>query len=822
MTEPLGNRIVPRPRLFELLDAAAHRQVTLVRAGPGWGKTALVSSWLDCRRRPTARLVLSPEHRDGRRLTMAVAAALEPAGVEIVDGCAHSSPVTVTLVLDDFQVLDGAAAANEYLATFLDRRLDWIRLVLLTRSEPGLPLHRLRASGELAEIGPADLAFDADEAAALPAGPDAVRAAEGWALGLRLAADHGDESVRDYLLREVVDAQPPAVRSFLLRTALPDRIRADLATALTGETHGQQILEQLQRTTGLVTRLPEAPRWFRYHHQLRDVLRSRFEIEEPDATPALHALIARWCAREGAVPEAMRHAQAAGDWPYVGRLVAERAVGFVVAPGRRLLLETLRGIPAELLPTTAELSLCAAMLMFVNGNLPALPACIARARAQLEGRPAEQRLACDVALDLLEAGAVTRVAGDMTGLVDATTRVLETLRPARLDQVPVLLQLRAIALSNKGVGLLWTGRLDRADQYLWAAYSAARSAAIPLTEVNAQAHLGILAYLQGSLGEAEAQARAARDLATGLGMATLTQAAMAHLAIALVELERNRVTEAQAALRQALHIEMNPPEVATTVVSALVRMHLLLTADDPAAARSVLASTRAEHPRLAVALDRMLRYTDAEAALALREPRRVVALYRLGGREGLGPRDVLGPTEQSLLGRAHLELGDHAAAEELLTRAARSPNMIAAVTAWIGLALLAEAQGHVNRSVDAMSRAGSLARRHGIHRPFRRFDPARIDALTGRQRWLEEEDAAPDLTVPEPAPELEPATTEALSERERDILRYLPTVLTAGEIAGSLGISINTVKAHMRAIYRKLGAARRREAVVRARHLGLL
>jgi LuxR family maltose regulon positive regulatory protein len=148
--------------------------------------------------------------------------------------------------------------------------------------------------------------------------------------------------------------------------------------------------------------------------------------------------------------------------------------------------------------------------------------------------------------------------------------------------------------------------------------------------------------------------------------------------------------------------------------------------------------------------------------------------------------------------------------------------MVAAVTAWIALALLAEAQGHVSRSVDAMSRAGTLARRNGIRRPFRRFDPARIAALTGRQRWLEEDEGTGPAVFEMP-PHPEPAApAEPLSERELDVLRFLPTVLTAGEIADSLGISVNTVKAHMRAIYRKLGAARRREAVVRARQLGLL
>jgi LuxR family maltose regulon positive regulatory protein len=810
-----GGRIVPRPRLFALLDDL-ERRVTLVRAGPGWGKTTLVTSWSDTLPGPVAWLTLRPEHRVPRELADAVASVLEPAGVLVVDDCAEYADKTVTLVIDDLQELDGAPSAGD-LAAFVEKRRDWLRIVLAGRGEAGLPLHRLRAAGELTEIGAAELAFDADEASGVEG--SVLERTEGWPLGLRLAAEARDpcEATRDYLLHEVVAAQPPTVRRFLLRTCFPELICAELAAALTGETHGQQILEHLQRATGFVTRQPAGSRWFRYHHQLRDALCEQVEREDPDATAALHGLISRWYARERLISEALRHARLAGDWPYLGRLIAEQAIVMIMSERRNELVDTIRRIPEALLPTTAELSLCAAVLMWANGNQPALRDRIARARRQLTGREPERRVAVDVALDLFEAGAIVRTGGDMPRLVAATTSALERLRPARLDQVPTLLQFRAFALSNKGVGLLWTDTLDHADQYLWAGMTAARSAGVQLVEINAQGYLGLLAYLQGSLGEAEEHAAAAEELAGRLHMESTMQAAMSHLVIALVEVERGRTAEAQSALRRALHTDMNPPETITSMLAALVRIQLLLSAADPVAARALLETTREQAPPALAAprLDRWLRLTEGDVALALHEPDRVVAMYRLG-------ETALRPAEQVCLGRAYLALGDHDAAEELLVRAGNSPDMVAAVTAWIALALLAEAKGHVGRSVDAMSRAGALARRNGIRGPFRRFDPARVAALAGRQRWLEEEDGrGPDLFEASAAAEAV-ALTEALSERERDILRFLPTVLTANEIADNLGISVNTVKAHMRAIYRKLGAARRREAVVRARRQGLL
>jgi len=804
---------VPRPRLFALLDDGARRPVTLVQAGPGWGKTTLAASWMGSRPGAYAWVTLTPRQREVRALRTAVGGVLEPAGVVIVDGCAQDAPGPVTLVLDDLQALDGSPAAAD-LAAFVECRPDWLRFLLISRTEPALPLHRLRAAGELTEIGAADLAFTAEE---VPG--DALERTEGWPLGMRLAAEarHPEEATRDYLLREVVDAQPPAVRRFLLRTCFPDLISADLATALTGETHGRQILEHLRRSTGFVCHSADDSRWFRYHHQLRDALREQFEVEDPEATAALHGLIARWYAQEPMAAEALRHARLAGDWAYVGRLVAEQGIAMIMSSRRHELYDTIRRIPARLLPTTAELSLCAAVLMYANGNQPALRERLARSRRQLAGRAPEQRLAIEASLAAFEAAAVVRVSGDMPALVAATTGVLELLRPARLDQLPSLLELRAFALANKGVGLLWTGTLDQADQFLWAGLSAARASGVQLVEINAQGYLGLLAYLQGSLGEAQEHAAAAAGMARQIRMESAPQAAMAHLVVALVEIERNRSAEAQTAMRRALHSEMNPYEAMTAMLAMLVRVQLLLAGDDPAAARALLETARDQRPPTLIAprLDRMLRVTESELALALHEPLRVIALFRTAEPD-------LRPAEQVCLGRAYLALGEYAAAEELLSRAGNSPDMVAAVTAWIALALLAEAQGHVSRSVDAMSRAGTLARRNGIRRPFRRFDPARIAALAGRQRWLEEDDNTGPFGFETPAHPGAAALTEPLSERERDVLRFLPTVLTANEIAASLGISVNTVKAHMRAIYRKLGATRRREAVVRARQQGLL
>jgi LuxR family maltose regulon positive regulatory protein len=366
-------------------------------------------------------------------------------------------------------------------------------------------------------------------------------------------------------------------------------------------------------------------------------------------------------------------------------------------------------------------------------------------------------------------------------------------------------------------------RLDNADRYLWAASTTARSVGATLIEINALAHLGLLVFLQGSLREAADFVTSALELARRHGFETSGQMAMAYLTLALVELERDRVAPAQEALRRGLHAGGEEPAAVASVLATLVRAQILLDSGEPGASRSLLLQARDEMPAALVSpvIDRWLRLAESEADLAAGWSRAVVGRY-----EPPAARGVLTPSEQVVLARALLTMGEHAAAERLLAPVRDGADHIAAVTAWIATAFAADAEGHGNRSIDALSSAVHAAERDGIRRPFRKFDRRRMAVLLDRRRWVEEHTRPSAGVLAEVRGQpVEPAVagaTDALSERERDVLRYLPSVLTAGEIAGNLDISINTVKAHMRSIYRKLGAARRREAVVQARRIGLL
>ena len=235
--------------------------------------------------------------------------------------------------------------------------------------------------------------------------------------------------------------------------------------------------------------------------------------------------------------------------------------------------------------------MCAALLMFDAGDFDAIPDRIRRAYELLEG-PTRWR-SIEVVLGTL-VGSVSRVRGDMPGLVAATTEVLAHLTATRLADLPSQLQYRAISLGDKGVGLLWMGQADRADRYLWTALTAARASGLEMVEIDAIGHLALLAYLRGSLREANEYAVDARELADQRGLGAARPSIAAHLALALVELEHNDVAAAERAFHQGCRAYRADPGVPHSVVSAVTHARLLTAQGELDAARVALRQARRE------------------------------------------------------------------------------------------------------------------------------------------------------------------------------------------------------------------------------------
>jgi LuxR family maltose regulon positive regulatory protein len=860
---------VERRRLFDLLDRATRNPVTVVRAGAGWGKTVLVSAWAQTRANSVAWLSLDRHHNDPQVFWSYIVAALRHAGALTPDNplaemgsiprneqerCLRMAnglgrlPDQTVLVIDDFHEIDDPQVLGE-VSDLLRHPPPPLRLILISRTEPALALHRLRTADQLSEMSSDDLAFTADEVAALfrrhglTLSPDDVATlldrTDGWAVGLHLGAgfltgNGGARSVADfagdtrgvdmYLTDEVLARHPTRERRFLLETSICEQVCADLANAITKDTDGQWMLEGLEHDNDFVVRLGPKPLWFRYHHLLRDVLRHRLDLETPTAVPKLHRRAARWYARHNSVIEALTHAVRARDWAYVGRLVIGQAAPLILSAHRAALVKILHQVPREQLTTTPELMVCAALLLFYAGDYDAIPARVSHVRELLREQPVASRDRADVLLMALQVAA-DRAVGDMPAVVAVETEQLALLARSPFHDRATLTQLRAIALNSKGLALLWTGHVDAAARELRAAVVAARTAGVELAEMNATGHLALLEMLYGSVSNAAQLASTARNLAERRGWLYTVQSVAAHFAHALVLLERNDLTAAERALRQGQRAHDTEPEAAQRLVLLGVRARLALARGEPARARSFLDEARRERgPRLHVpALDRWLALLDAEVDLATDQPE--LARQRLAH---LPTDQTTGSAHRVILARAALARRDPRRAEELLSAGPTTmPETIATVETGIVAALIADTRGYTTRAVDLLADAVRLAAREGIRRPFVTMSGSRLAELLDRLRLLAP-DHAPfvagiiaDIRAAShsPAPT---ATVEGLSEREADVLRYLPTMMTLAEIATELGVSVNTVKAHTRSIYRKLGAGRRSEAVTHARDTGIL
>jgi LuxR family maltose regulon positive regulatory protein len=298
------------------------------------------------------------------------------------------------LIIDDLHELTSPEALTQ-LTRLLERLPPHVHAILATRRDLPLRLHRLRLAGELADIRAADLRFterethqflDASGIALSEAGVARLhQRAEGWAAGLRLAAmslasspdperfvaefSGSSRTVAEYLLAEMLERQPPEVQQLLLRTALLDRVNGELADLLTGHPGSERILLDLEDANAFVVSLDPARSWFRYHHLFADLLRLELRRRLPEELPALHRLAATWLLGHGEIVDAIRHTQAAGDWPDAARLLADHSFSLTLDGQAQTIESLLRAFPPGAVTEGPDLPLARATSELAQGRL---------------------------------------------------------------------------------------------------------------------------------------------------------------------------------------------------------------------------------------------------------------------------------------------------------------------------------------------------------------------------------------------------------------------------------------------------------------------
>src|SRR5205809_3403675 len=401
---PLRPHVVSRPRLLERLNEGLHRKLILISAPAGFGKTTLISEWVEGIERPTAWLSLDEGDNDPTRFLTCLVAALQTIAATIgegVLGVLQSSqpppseailtallneittlPDNFVLVLDDYHVIDAKPVdmALTYLVEHLPLQM---HLVIATREDPQLPLARLRARGHLTELRAADLRFTASEAAeflnqimglSLSAADIAALEdhTEGWIAGLQLAAlsmqGHQDvpgfirafagdhRYIVDYLVEEVLQRQPESIRRFLLQTSILERLNGPLCDAVTGQQGGSAQLDAFERGNFFVVPLDDQRHWYRYHHLFAEVLCAHLMAERPDQVSTLHRRASEWYEQNGSAADAIRHALAAKDFERAAGLIELAVPAMLRSRQEAALLGWLKALPDELVHVRPVLS----------------------------------------------------------------------------------------------------------------------------------------------------------------------------------------------------------------------------------------------------------------------------------------------------------------------------------------------------------------------------------------------------------------------------------------------------------------------------------
>ena len=864
---------VSRGRLFDSLDAGVQGPLTLLAAPAGAGKSALLSSWIAAGRAPgpVAWLSLDGDDADRRRFWRAVLGTLShatgdarltalavsprepmdmdlvlPALVDALD--ARDEPIV--LVLDDLhQVADVVREDLERLVRYPPPAL---RLVLVTRADPPIGLGRLRLEGWLTEIRARDLAFTLDEAAALfdaldvPIAPAEVatlwRRTEGWSAALCLAAmsvrDHPeperfierfagtDATVSDYLLSEVLTRQPSDVREFLLRTSIVDMVCGELADALTGDSDGQRMLARLEHGGALLAPLDEHGVWHRYHPLFAELLRAELRAQLGGEVEELHGRAAVWLAAHGDRTAALRHVATGRAWDLGAQLVIDHWVDLLINGEMAALRPVLEAMPRERVDACPELSLAFGAAMLAFGKQELAEPHLRGAEGAMEQVPPERQAqfaAASAAVGLYEG----RFGADPAGALTVAREWLG--RCPVLEGHDVAPNLRGLLLTQLGIVEMWTGELDAAVEHLERAHAVAADEGAEWTAFASSAHLALASVLRGDLARSLRRANQALDIAERRGWALSEPAAAAYCVLAAICIHRDQLDEAERLIGQASSAVRDTRERPLLAVHVLNRVQLLSDRGDHVGALDLLHATReqlGDWP-LPAPIGELLTAHEGLLEAATGEPASGRALLQRSSTSSLAVANAL----------ARLELLDGEAQAARMTLAAHldgvdahdaAPMPIRA-EAWLLDALALDALAEHEAAATSLERSLGLAEPAGLRRIVVTHGGA-IGPLL--RRHVRRGTAHPAMvgelveTIERrgrPARRSTPgALAEPLSEREQAILGYLPSMMSNHEIAGALMISVNTVKTHLKAIYRKLDAPGRREAVQRARELALI
>ena len=861
---PLRPNLVPRPRLIEQLNQGLHlgHKLTLISAPVGFGKTTLVSGWIaDCER-PVAWLSLDEGDNDPARFLAYLVAALQTVAANIGEGVLAvlqspqpppteliltallneitTIPDSFVLVLDDYHVIDAQPVDNA-LTFLLEHLPPQMHLLIATREDPDLPLARLRGRGQSIELRVADLRFTSSEAAeflnqvmGLNLSEEDIAAletrTEGWIAGLQMAAlsmrgqtdtasfiksfTGSHHFVLDYLVEEVLQQQSESVQTFLLKTAVLDRLTGSLCDALTGKNNGRQTLEYLEQSNLFILPLDNERRWYRYHHLFADLLRQRLHQQQPDSVAKLHVRASAWYEKNGLWIEAFHHATTANDVERAERLIEGDGLPLHWHGAAAPVLNWLASLPTIVLDTRPSLWVTYASALIFAGRTSSIEQKLQAAEAALQGAEPD-----DKTQDLV--GHIAAIRGMMAvsqrqieTIIAQSRRALDLLHP---DNLPV----RTAAAWTLGYAHELQGDRAAASRAYTEVISNSQASGNFMFTIAATTSLGNIQEAENQLYLAAETHQRALKLA---GDPPLPFACASYLGLARVLYEWNDLDAAQQHGQLSAQLAQQIEGVDAPAACGVLLARLKLAQGDVAGAAALLTEAEQFVRRHKF----MFRMPDVAAAqvLTLLRQGNLAAAAHLAEKHDL-------PISQA---RVHLAQGDTSLAlavlEPLRKRAETKGWADERLKVIVLLAVAHHAHGEKDQAVQLLGDALALAAPGGFIRLFVDEGPPMAQLLSAAAAhgimpdytrkllaaFETEEQQSEGKSYLSPAQPL----IEPLSQRELEVLQLIAQGLSNREISERLFLALSTVKVHNWKIFGKLEVQRRTEAVARARELGLL
>jgi len=864
-------KLIHRPQLIECMNEGMHRKLTLISAPAGFGKTTLVSEWVEGCERQVAWLSLDEGDNDVIRFLIYFVAAIQTVVTNMGEGVMgllqspQIPPIeailttllneittiseNITFVLDDYHAVD-AKSVDDALSFLLDHMPPKLHLVIASREDPHIPLARLRAQNQLTELRAADLRFSPSEASAFLNHVMALNLSdkeivaletrtEGWIAGLQLAAismkgykDYAGfikaftgshNFVLDYLAEEVLLQQPENVQNFLLCTSILDRMCGPLCDAvlLDSSASGQKTLEYLEHSNLFIVPLDNERHWYRYHHLFSDLLRQRlnhynssYTGDEGKSITELHLRASRWYEANGLAIEAFQHAATANDIECAERLIESKGMPMQFHAVVSVILKWLSTLPEILLNERPSLWVRYGAMLLIAGQTTGVEEKLKAAEAALQG--AEQDTKTQNLIGQIAAARATLALTqyNVEAIITQSRRALEYLHP---DSLPF----RTTAIWALGYAYQLKGERTAAVK--------AYNEAISISKTTGDAFIIILATTGlGLIQESENQIYLATEtykcILQWLGDHPQPHACEVYNGLARISYEWNDLDAAQRYGQLSFQMAQLYENVIDRIVLCEVLLaRLKLAQGDVTGATAMLAksdqSARQKNfihrlPEIAaVQVITMLRQGDVTAAAHLAESHTL-------------------PLSQA---RVHLAKGDVSAAlailEPLHLQAIAKDWKDEQLKVMILKAVALYANSEKEMALIVLGDALVMAEPGGFIRIF-------IDEGIIMQKLLSEaydQGIMPEYTgkllaafrVGEQKNENNAHMTiyqqiiEPLSQRELDILRLISQGLSNQDISKKLFLALDTVKGHNRRIFDKLQVQRRTEAVARARELGL-